>query len=138
MKAHGLLLYLPPSLYLALIRLQADKGLGRSFAGLLALTEGLYRLGYLEEKEYIRLYERYTTPLEEVLVTHNAEEQLPPFKEALEEWATDDICVKVLGKETAEKYVELKLKEWEEYRKNVHNPNGTEVSTWELKKYLHL
>ena len=60
------------------------------------------------------------------------------LKEALEEWATDDICVKVLGKETAEKYVELKLKEWEEYRKNVHNPNGTEVSVWELKKYLHL
>ncbi|RLI44854.1 hypothetical protein DRO64_03315 [Candidatus Bathyarchaeota archaeon] len=90
MKAHGLLLYLPPSLYLALIRLQADKGLGRSFAGLLALTEGLYRLGYLEEKEYTRLRKRYSIPLKEVIVTYNAEEQLPPFKEALEEWDKRD------------------------------------------------
>jgi len=104
MKAHGLLLYLPSSLYLALVRLQAEKGLGRSFAGLLALTEGLYRLGYLEEEEYIRLCERYSTPLENVVVAYTIEEQLPPFKEALEEWDRRDKEWKLKWVRTAVKY----------------------------------
>jgi len=108
MKTHGLLLYLPSSLYLALVRLQADKGLGRSFAGLLALTEGLYRLGYLEEKEYTRLYERYTIPLKEVVVTYKAEEQLPPFKEALEEWNKRDREWKLKWVRIAMKYPKVR------------------------------
>ena len=42
-REHGVMLYLDKALYKAFIRLQADKGLGRSYAGLLPFVEGLYR-----------------------------------------------------------------------------------------------
>ena len=37
-REHGVMLYLDKTLYKAFIRLQADKGLGRSYAGLLPFT----------------------------------------------------------------------------------------------------
>lgn len=51
-KEHGLMLYLSPSLYMGFIKLQGDKGLGRSFAGLLAFNEGMHKLGYIQDAEY--------------------------------------------------------------------------------------
>jgi glutamine synthetase len=58
------------------------------------------------------------------------------LKEALEEWKSDEICTRALGKETAEKYAELKTQEWKEYEP--HAPSKTnEVTSWELKKYLY-
>jgi hypothetical protein len=51
-KEHGLMLYLSPSLYMGFIKLQGDKGLGRSFAGLLAFNEGMHELGYIQDSEY--------------------------------------------------------------------------------------
>jgi len=58
------------------------------------------------------------------------------LKEALEEWKTDDICIKSLGKENAEKYFELKMQEWLEYER--HFPKDkNEVTVWELQKYLY-
>jgi len=58
------------------------------------------------------------------------------LKEALEEWKSDDICIRVLGKETAEKYAELKMAEWREYEP--HRPTDSrEVTAWELQKYVH-
>lgn len=63
-------------------------------------------------------------------------ETLPnSLKEALEEWESDDICIKALGKETAEKYLELKLAEWREYEKN---GDSKTVTTWEIQKYLYM
>jgi len=57
------------------------------------------------------------------------------LKEALEEWNNDDICVKALGKETAEKFREAKNKEWKEYEP--HMPKIVhDVTAWEVKKYL--
>ena len=58
------------------------------------------------------------------------------LKEALEEWESDDICIRVLGKETAEKYMELKLNEWKEYEKNGSLSEG--ITEWELQKYLFI
>jgi glutamine synthetase len=58
------------------------------------------------------------------------------LKEALEEWNSDDICVKALGKENAEKYVELKMEEWKEYEPHMPN-NKNQVTRWELQKYLY-
>ncbi len=56
-------------------------------------------------------------------------ETLPgSLKEALEEWKSDDICVRALGKETAEKFYLLKLKEWEE--------SYSRDEVWELQRYL--
>jgi glutamine synthetase len=58
------------------------------------------------------------------------------LKEALEEWKSDDVCVRALGKEAAEKYVELKMQEWKEYEPHVPN-NRSEVTPWEQQKYLY-
>ncbi|MGQ9566339.1 MAG: type I glutamate--ammonia ligase [Candidatus Bathyarchaeales archaeon] len=58
------------------------------------------------------------------------------LKEALDEWKSDDICAKAIGKENADKYVELKMKEWKEYEASV--PEETvEVTKWEIEKYLY-
>jgi glutamine synthetase len=58
------------------------------------------------------------------------------LKEALEQWKTDDICVKALGQETAERYFELKTQEWLEYES--HQPKDREeVTSWEIQKYLY-
>ncbi len=54
-KEHGLMLFLGKPLYNAFIKLQADKGLGRSYAGLLSFTSGLYYLGYLSKIDYEEL-----------------------------------------------------------------------------------
>lgn len=59
------------------------------------------------------------------------------LKEALEEWRSDDICMRALGKEYAEKFLELKMQEWKEYE--AHMPEDrSEVSAWELQKYLYM
>jgi glutamine synthetase len=58
------------------------------------------------------------------------------LEEALEAWKSDSICIKVLGKENADKYRELKLQECNEYRQ--HMPSDrTQVSQWETQKYLY-
>lgn len=64
-KQHGVMLYLDAKLYQAFVKLQADKGLGRSFAGLLPFVEGLHQLGYLGEKEYEGHKKRYSVPLDQ-------------------------------------------------------------------------
>jgi len=57
------------------------------------------------------------------------------LKEALEEWDNDDICIRALGKEVAEKFREAKMKEWKEYEP--HMPKiAHDVTTWEVQKYL--
>ena len=55
------------------------------------------------------------------------------LKEALEEWKSDDICIRAIGRENAEKYVELKNQEWEEY----YPHHKSEITMWELQKYLY-
>lgn len=58
------------------------------------------------------------------------------LKEALGEWRSDEICVKAMGKENAEKYVDLKTQEWLEYEP--YQPkNKDEITPWELQKYLY-
>jgi len=58
------------------------------------------------------------------------------LKEALEEWEGDEICIKALGKENAEKYMELKMEEWKEYELHISN-NKNEITPWETQKYLY-
>jgi glutamine synthetase len=58
------------------------------------------------------------------------------LNEALKEWGSDEICIRALGKENAEKYMELKIEEWREYEP--HMPKSkNEVTPWELQKYLY-
>lgn len=58
------------------------------------------------------------------------------LKEALEEWKSDSICEKALGKELAEKYAEFKTQEWREYEPNIQD-NTNQVTAWEVQKYLY-
>jgi hypothetical protein len=60
---HRVMLCLDRQLYTAFIKLQADKNLGRSYAGLLPYVEGLYRLGYITKEVYDLHFERYSVPL---------------------------------------------------------------------------
>ncbi len=48
---------------LALIKLQADKELGQSYAGLYALNEGLHALKYLSDEDYQAFKKRYSDKL---------------------------------------------------------------------------
>ena len=59
------------------------------------------------------------------------------LKEALEEWNSDDICIRALDKENAEKYMRLKMEEWREYESLGHvAANTTKITKWELQRYL--
>jgi glutamine synthetase len=58
------------------------------------------------------------------------------LKEALDEWKSDDICIKALGKELADKYAELKGQECKEYEANMPSDKN-QVTQWEIQKYLY-
>ena len=58
------------------------------------------------------------------------------LKEALEEWESDEICITALGKEVTEKYRELKIQEWNEYKPHTPKDEKT-VTFWETQKYLY-
>ena len=62
-REHGVLLYLSNELYMGFVKLQADKGLGRSYAALLPFVEGLYHLGYITQEVYQAHVVRYSKPL---------------------------------------------------------------------------
>jgi hypothetical protein len=96
-KEHGLPLYLSPPLYLGLIKLQADKGLGKSYAGLLAFVEGLHKLGYLSDSDYEVHVKRYSRglaeqenqplPLERLNAKKELEKKAKIFSMVLDQWA---------------------------------------------------
>jgi len=62
-KDYGLLLFLAPELQLGLARLQVQRGLGRTYAGLLAFTRGLRVEDCISEEAYERLKEKYSEKL---------------------------------------------------------------------------
>jgi len=64
-REHGVLIYLSHDLYMGFVKLQADRGLGRSFAALLPFVEGLYHMGYISKEVYEVHKNRYSQPLVE-------------------------------------------------------------------------
>lgn len=93
-KEHQVLLCLNKQLYRAFIRLQADKNLGRSYAGMLPYVEGLYRLGYISQEVYELHFRKYSEPLEPMKPLSVEEQQKENeleshdriFKGMLEQW----------------------------------------------------
>jgi hypothetical protein len=93
-KEHGVMLFLSKDLYRGFIKLQGDKDLGRSYAGLLPFTEGLYKLGYLSKEVYqvhIKKYSQTLASLEEPKADKKqekteAEQKEKQFKGMLEIW----------------------------------------------------
>lgn len=59
------MLFLSKELYRGFIKLQADKNLGRSYAGLLPFIEGLFKLGYISQEVYESHIKKYSVPLTE-------------------------------------------------------------------------
>jgi len=58
------------------------------------------------------------------------------LKEALDEWNCDDICIRAIGKENADKYTKLKMEEWREYQSSARRAITNKVTGWEMQKYL--
>lgn len=95
---HYLPLFLNAKMRLALIKLQAHKELGQSYAGLFALNEGLHTLNFLNDTDYEVFKKRYSDKLvgEEtkkgVDVDPQAQREIESmtryFREILSQWET--------------------------------------------------
>jgi len=91
------MLYLDKTLYKAFIKLQSDKGLGRSYAGLLGFVEGLYHMGYLTDGEHEEHAKKYSVSLYDDVVKPTSMEEAQEksevsswekrFSRAIVEWA---------------------------------------------------
>jgi hypothetical protein len=116
-REHGVLIYLSKELYSGWIRLQADKDLGRSYAGLLPFTEGLYRLGYISKEVYEEHIRKYSQPLSartEVLTLERQQEKAfleqknKQFRGMLDQWNEHpDLHWRINVISEAEKYPDL-------------------------------
>lgn len=90
------MLYLSKDLYFGFIKLQADKKLGRAYAGLLPFIEGLYKLGYITEEVYEVHKRKYSmsptednTPTLEKLHRKTEHDKLVrQFSNVLKSWPT--------------------------------------------------
>jgi len=88
------MLCLDKDLYRAFIKLQADKDLGRSYAGLLPYVEGLFQMGYLTREVYEIHAKRYSQPLgakapvtlEQKKQKDNLQSKDKQFRMILEQW----------------------------------------------------
>ena len=94
-------LWVPRKLYLALIKMQAEKGLTKSKTGLLCLAKGANEYGFLTNGDFEVLEAKYSISLEEEAnaptpeqirqreTKANRDRQLNrDYKEVLEQWDT--------------------------------------------------
>lgn len=115
-------LYVGRKLYLSLIKLQAEKGLTKSKAGLLCIVEGLNSLGYLSNSDYEVYKSKYSIGLEalanaptptqirEQEKLHNKNRQLNRhFSEVNKQWSKLKISAKRYHIKNAEKHKTLKM-----------------------------
>lgn len=75
-KEHGLLLFLPPELILALAKVEVQKEIGRTYAGLYALAVGLHQLGAIDDETFAFFEKRYS----EKLVPEQPQKPLTPVE----------------------------------------------------------
>lgn len=61
---HKYTLFLDRTLYTATIRLQADRGLGRSFSVLLPYVTGMHEMGYINDEDFSLYQTRYSVTLD--------------------------------------------------------------------------
>lgn len=59
------------------------------------------------------------------------------LEEALNEMKKVSFMKDVLGEHIYNTFIELKIKEWEEYKASVPDPYTIKVTDWEIKKYLY-
>jgi hypothetical protein len=91
---HKVMLFLDRELYVAFIKVQADKGVGRSYAGLLPFVEGLYHMGYINRDVYQahvakyseRLTQNKQLTLAETQEMEKNKQQARYFKAVADQW----------------------------------------------------
>jgi len=111
-KEHGVMIYLDRELYLGFIRLQAEKGLGRSYAGLLPFVEGLYQMGFITQDVYETHKAKYSEPLvtkkqltlPQLKQKQTIEEITKEFSEVIKQWDSMKPKAKKYYIEKAEQY----------------------------------
>jgi len=102
-----------------MIRLQADRKLSKSKAGLLTLAEGLHDLGYLSTADYEIYKNKYSIPLDEEPVsptellrkeTKEARHRKlnNHYKQVIKQWSTLRVDVKYYHIKDAKKNLNLK------------------------------
>lgn len=113
-KEHGIMLYLDRELYLAFIKLQAEKGLGRSYAGLLPFVEGLHQMGFITDKVYETHKAKYSEPLvakkqltlSQLKQKETIEQVAKEFSDVINQWDSMKPEAKKYYIEKAKKYKE--------------------------------
>jgi len=111
-REHGVMLFLSKDLYLGFINLQADKSLGRSYAGLLPFIEGLYKLGYISKEVYEIHKRKYSqsltednTPTIEKLERKTEHDELVrQFSNVIKDWSNMKAKSKIYYIKKAEAY----------------------------------
>ena len=112
-------LYVDRKIYMALIKLQAEKGLTKSKSGLLAVVEGLHSMGYLQNGDYEVYKAKYSVPIDVEPLTptqikkreikENKDRQLNRhYKQVLEQWDSISKKSKLYHLKTAAKDKHLK------------------------------
>jgi hypothetical protein len=118
-KGHIYPLCLNRKLYLATIRLQADKRLGKAYSALLPFVTGLNAMGYLSDEDFELYKEKYSvgldveqlspTQIKQRETERNRNRQLNRhFGEILKQWPTLKESAKQYHLEEAAKYKNLK------------------------------
>jgi len=109
-KPHGVVVFLPPELYLGIVKLQADKELGKPYACLLVITEGLYHMGYISKEAYEVYSRKYSDKLiKEEVKSPTPQEQIEiakltaSFKNIIRNW--NDVKDKEFWVRKAEKAI---------------------------------
>jgi len=111
-REHGVMLFLDGELYTGFIKLQADRGLGRSFAGLLPFVEGLHNLGYITQEVYEEHKRKYSQPLvaekpltmKQLKKKENISKLTAAFSNVIKQWATMNVKSKNYWVEKAKEY----------------------------------
>lgn len=118
---HRYMLCLNRKLYLATVKLQAERGLGRSYSALLPFVEGLHVMGYLGDADYEVYKTKYSvgldcdepltsTQIKKQETTANRNRQLNRhYKEVLNQWGTLKEKAKLVHLKKAEKDKHLKF-----------------------------
>ena len=117
---HQYRIYSDRKIYQALIKLQADRGLGKAYSALLPLIEGLYTMGYLKEADYELYKNKYSVSLDEesispseILRKETKEARYRQlnnrYKQVIAQWETLRVDVKYYHVKDAKKNLNLKF-----------------------------
>jgi hypothetical protein len=119
LKPHGYSVFLPPELYLAIVRLQADKQLGRAYPVLYSINEGLFHLGYISKEVYEVYEKRYSEPLIKEKPTPLTTEQLKEQEKIERLTKTFSIVLEQWNEHPSREWREKWVKESEKWKDKI-------------------